>query len=93
MNTEPTESKTPVQRFVMPFPHWNTECKPSNEMLRPVFRRGDYVILGNQFLVIVDGVVRVANFNRPPKSDGTWYPGYWDNSDLIPARWMQFPSA
>ena len=74
---------------VRPFPHWNSNCKPSNDMLKPVFARGDYIVLGNQFIVALDGVVRVANFSRPPKQDGTWYDGHWDGT--IPDRWMQFP--
>lgn len=82
MNTKP----------VSEFPHWNSDCKPPNSMLKPVFHRGAYLVLGNRFIVDDGDTVREAVFTRPPKDNGTWYEGYWDNSDFLPKRWMQFPS-
>lgn len=70
-----------------PFPHWNTGCKPPDEMLSTVYSKNDYEVIGEHFLTDRSGRIRTEQFRRD-KTGG--FTGYWANG-TEPDRWMQLP--
>lgn len=70
---------------------WRTGF-PHNHLLRVVFRRDGYEILGGEFLTSRLGSIYVERFTRPPKDgDPNGYTGYWEHGEP-PDAWMTLPA-
>ena len=75
---------------------WKTGF-PHSSLLRPVFERGGYRVLGGDFLTSRGGAIFLERFTRPPKRrdlgrgyDPDGYTGYWEYGEP-PDAWMVLP--
>jgi len=74
---------------------WVTDRKPDISMLKSVFKREDYAVYGNRFLVTDNEYVWIDSFTMTPREDGKSYnTGYWqgDIQNKI-VGWMTLPNA
>jgi len=69
---------------------WINDRDPTMDELHPVFSRPGYTTYGGQFLVTDGTKIWMSHFTKPPRDDGTYYPGYWPDGFNIVA-WMPLP--
>lgn len=69
---------------------WVTDRKPFKSELEPVFKRDNYVVYGNIFLVWNGEKVYIDNFVIAPKEGGGYHNGYFSSNKII--AWMPLPA-
>ena len=71
---------------------WVTDRDPTNDELKVIFKKGDYEVLGELFLVTDGYQQQIRLFERPPHPNNGWYHGFWDYDDIDEIlAWTKLP--